>query len=92
MLFDVALIPGLAVRDELIGAAEEAAFIERAAGLDLTPFRFQGFTGKRLTTSFGWRYDFDNGRFAETEPIPGWLLPLRDSAAAFAGLAQSDLV
>ena len=92
MLFDVSLIPGLAVRDELIGAAEEAAFIERVAGLDLTPFRFQGFTGKRLTTSFGWRYDFDNGRFAETEPIPSWLLPLRDSAAAFAGLAQSDLV
>jgi len=92
MLFDLKLIPGLAVQEGLIGAAEEAALIERIVGLDLVPFRFQGFTGKRLTTSFGWAYDFDNGRFAETDSIPDWLLPIRDRAARFAGLDASDLV
>ena len=91
MLFDVALIPGLATRDDLVTAEEEAALVEHIMALDLTPFRFQGFTGKRLTTSFGWAYDFDRGRMAPTDPIPDWLRPLRERAAAFAGLAADDL-
>jgi hypothetical protein len=36
--------------------------IERIDATDPTPFRFQGWTGKRLTTSFGWSYDFKVGR------------------------------
>lgn len=92
MLFDRALIPGLLVGDELIGAPQEAALIERIKALSLTPFEFQGFTGKRLTTSFGWAYDFNHGRLAEAKPIPDWLLALRDRAARFAGIAPEDLV
>ena len=92
MLFDLALIPGLATREVLVSAAEEQALIERIGALELTPFQFQGFTGKRLTTSFGWSYDFENGRFNQTQPIPDWLLPLRDLAADFANLAADDLV
>ncbi|MDF0544114.1 alpha-ketoglutarate-dependent dioxygenase AlkB [Sphingobium sp. H39-3-25] len=57
----------------------------------LEPFRFQGWLGKRLTSSFGWRYDFDDARFGPAEPIPGWLLPVRAKAAAFAGLRPSSL-
>ena len=92
MLFDTPLIPGLATREELIDPAEEAKLIAHVVSLDLTPFRFQGFLGKRLTTSFGWAYDFDKGRIAEATPIPDWLQPLRRRAAAFAGLASDDLV
>ncbi len=92
MLFDLALIPGLATREDLVSPADERALIDRINLLELTPFRFRGFTGKRLTASFGWTYDFDNGRFAETDPIPGWLLPLRERAAGFASLPRHDLV
>lgn len=92
MLFDVPLIPGLDTREDFVSEAEEQALIAAIAGVELSPFRFQGFTGKRLTHGFGWRYDFDNGGFAETDPIPDWLLSLRDRAAAFAGLAPDDLV
>ena len=92
MLFDLALIPGLATQDDLVTPEEEADLIARITALDLTPFRFQGFTGKRLTTSFGWAYDFERGRIAPTEPIPGWLDPLRGRAAAFAGLPTDALV
>jgi alkylated DNA repair dioxygenase AlkB len=45
-----------------------------------------------LTTSFGWRYDFDNASFGPAEPMPEWLTPMRRRAAAFAGLAADDLV
>lgn len=92
MLFDLELIPGLATCEELITSAEEEQLIEHIGRLELSPFRFQGFTGKRLTTSFGWAYDFDKGRIAETEPIPDWLEPVRNRAADFAGLPANRLV
>lgn len=91
-LFDPPALPGLKFAADLIGTDEEQALIAAIDLLDLTPFRFQGWTGKRLTTSFGWRYDFDNASFGETEPIPKWLRPLRAQAAEFAGLAADSLV
>jgi len=91
-LFDVPLVPGLAVRADFLSADEETALISGIDSVDLTPFQFHGWLGKRLTASFGWRYDFDNGRFAPTEPLPAWLLPARDRAADFAGLEADDLV
>lgn len=92
MLFDAPLVPGLAYREELIDAEEEARLIGAIDGLDLSPFRFQGWTGKRLTRTFGWRYDFDDRSFEPAGPLPGWLLPLGDKAAAFGGIDPDDFV
>jgi len=91
-LFAAPLIPGLAYAEEVVTPAEEAALIAGIDGEALAPFRFQGWEGKRLTASFGWRYDFDAGRFDRADPLPAWLQPVRERAAAFAGLAASDLV
>jgi len=91
-LFDTPLLPGLSSRDDLLSRAEEAALIERIDGTTLAPFRFQGWIGKRLTSSYGWSYDFDAGRLQRGDPMPDWLLPIRDRAAAFAGLRADDLV
>ena len=90
MLFADPVIPGLELREEFIGENEEADLIDRIDGLGLSPFRFQGWTGKRLTRSFGWRYDFDDASFTETEPIPDWLRPLREKAAKLAGIQPDD--
>ncbi len=92
MLFEAPLIPGLSFREQFIGEADERLLIAAIGNVELNPFRFQGFIGKRLTRSFGWRYDFENGRFNQTDPIPVWLLPLRDRAAEFAGLDPHDFV
>lgn len=91
-LFDTPVLPGLATRADLIDAGEERLLIERIDATDLEPFRFQGWTGKRLTTSFGWSYDFEVGQPREAAPIPDWLGPFRDRAAAFAGLGAADLI
>ena len=61
---------------EFITPTEEQALIANLDAADLSPFRFQGWTGKRLTASFGWSYDFDNGKFGPTDAIPDWLLPV----------------
>ena len=90
MLFADPVIPGLELRRDFVSEAEECAVIAQIDDLGLAPFRFQGWTGKRLTRSFGWRYDFDDASFTETEPIPDWLRPLREKAAGLAGIQPDD--
>ena len=62
---------------------EEQALTGAIDAAQLSPFRFHGWLGKRLTASYGWRYDFDTGSFGLADPIPDWLLPLREKAARF---------
>ena len=90
-LFAEPLLAGLEYRDGFITAAEEAELLRHLEQLDLAPFRFHGWTGNRKTQSFGWRYDFDDASFMPADPIPGWLLPLRDKAAALAGAEPDDI-
>lgn len=91
-LFETPVVPGLSMRDAFISAAEEAALAARIDETGLSPFRFQQWTGKRLTRSYGWSYDFQTGAFAPTEPMPEWLDKVRVRAAQFAGLHPNDLV
>ena len=88
---DPALPEGLVYHPELLNRAEEEALLERLQAMPFRPFEFQGFLGKRETVSFGWSYRFDGSGLAPAEPIPGWLQPVRDKAAAFAGLAPEAL-
>jgi alkylated DNA repair dioxygenase AlkB len=97
MLFELDLFGALVSSDvptsqNIVDAAEEAALIASIDAADLSPFRFQQWTGKRLTCSFGWSYDLETGRFAPTDPMPDWLIPLQRRAASFAGLPAEDLV
>jgi alkylated DNA repair dioxygenase AlkB len=54
--------------------------------LPFKAFNFHGFEGKRRVISFGWKYDFDTEALRQADDIPGFLLPLRQLAAEFAGL------
>ena len=87
-LFARPRLAGLAQAEAIVTPSEEQALIASIDAVELSPFRFHGWLGKRLTASFGWNYDFDTARFAPTEPIPAWLLPLRAKAARFARLAR----
>ena len=90
-LFAEPLLAGVEYRPDFISRDEEAALIAQLNARELAPCRFQGWTGNRKTQSFGWRYDFDDASFSLTEPIPEWLEPLRDKAAAFAGVAPDEI-
>ena len=82
---------GFVHRPDFLSPDEEQDLVARFAGLDFKPFEFQGFLGKRRTVSFGWQYRFDGSGLVEAEPMPDWLLPLRQRAAAFAGLPAGAL-
>ncbi|HWJ38846.1 MAG TPA: alpha-ketoglutarate-dependent dioxygenase AlkB [Sphingomicrobium sp.] len=66
--------------------------MRRLEGMDLAPFRFQGWLGNRRTESYGWRYDFDDASFTPAPPIPQWLEPAREAAAVLAGARPTDFV
>lgn len=91
-LFDLLALPGLSTISDLVSAEEERQLIAAIDSTALSPFRFQGWTGKRLTSSFGWHYDFDRGRLEPGAPLPDWLLPIRQRAATFARLPADALV
>lgn len=91
-LFGAEILSGLTTSENIVDPREEAALIAAIDATPLAPFRFQGWTGKRLTHSFGWRYDFDSARFSRTEPLPDWLLPLRERAGALARLDPEQFV
>jgi len=79
-------LEGFTYRAELIGRDEEAALVARVRELPFKEFEFHGFLGKRRVVSFGWRYDYSGSRLRKAEDIPEFLLPLRASAAACAGM------
>ena len=76
---------------DLVGAAEEARLVEAFADLPFKEFEFHGFLGKRRVVAFGFRYDYNGGGLQETAPMSPFLLPLRERAAAFAGLPPDRL-
>lgn len=86
-----ALPEGMRHTHELLTPPEEAELVATIAALEFRAFRFRGFEGKRRVVSFGWAYDFEGGGLRPAEPLPGFLVPIRAKAAAFAGLGPDDL-
>ena len=75
----------------MLTVAEQAALLADIRPLPFREFEFQGFLGKRRVVSFGWKYDFNTRELRRSDDIPGFLLPLREKAALFAGLAPEAL-
>ncbi len=91
-LFDAPVIPGLSSRADVISPDEESALIAAIDAEQLSPFKFQQWEGKRLTHSFGWKYDFQTSKLSRAEPIPDWLLDVRERVADLAALQPEKLV
>ena len=91
-LFGEPSLAGLSQAGGFVTQDEERMLIAAIDAAALSPFRYHGWLGKRLTASYGWSYDFDDSSFAPAEAIPDWLLPVREKAARFAGLPPGELV
>ena len=83
---------GFRYAPDVISREDERSIVEHVRALPFREFEFHGFTGKRRVVSFGWRYEFASESLRETDPMPSWLLPLRDRAGDFAGIAPDTLV
>jgi len=82
---------GFAYHPEAFSTAEERRWLETLEALPFKPFEFHGYLGKRRIVSFGWRYDYAGRRLSPSEPMPDFLEPLRERAAAISGLDVQNL-
>lgn len=78
---------GFRYQADLIAPDEEADLVARLGELPFEPFLFRGYEGRRRVISFGLKYDFSGQALVQATPMPDWLLPIRDRAAALAGLS-----
>jgi len=86
-----ALPEGLRYIAEFISPEEEQTLVETFASLPFKEFEFHGYLGKRRVVSFGWRYNYGKRVTTAADPIPEFLLPLRERAARFAELPAQEL-
>lgn len=82
---------GFKYQPDLLTADEEGKLLEHFKNLPFKEFEFHGFTGKRRTVSFGWKYSFTDAKLHKSEDIPRFLESPRGKAAQFAGLEPSEL-
>lgn len=83
---------GLQYEREFLTVREERALIQRIAALPLAEMRYRQYLARRRVVNYGGRYDFQERRLNESEPLPGALLSLRDKAAAWLGIAPEKFV
>jgi alkylated DNA repair dioxygenase AlkB len=82
---------GFVYRPEVVSPEDERELLGHVRELPFKEFEFHGFTGKRRVVSFGWQYDFSDSTLRKTNDMPPFLLSLRETAAAFAGLDPAQL-
>lgn len=82
---------GLRYEEHFLAPAEEAALLHRIRSLPLEQAQYRQFTAKRRIISFGGRYDFTHHELVRAQSMPEWLQPLRDRAAAWAGLNGGEI-
>jgi alkylated DNA repair dioxygenase AlkB len=92
-LFPIWTLPeGLTYEADFLSVDEEANLLTFIWDLDFAPFDFHGYQARRRVVQYGWTYDFDIRQANVGRPLPDFLIPLRDRAAEFAGIAGRSLV
>ncbi len=83
LLFDTDVPSGFRYRDDFITRDDEASLAGEIARLEFSTFEMRGVVARRRVAFFGRSYD--SGR-ASTPPLPPFLMPLRETVAAWAGV------
>ena len=83
---------GFVYRRDFISEIEERELIRKIETLQLRPFEYYQFTGKRRTVTFGWQYEFGKKDIMPAPAIPAFLLPVRAQAGTLFGIASESLV
>jgi len=84
---------GLVYRPALFSEDEERGLVEELERLEFHEIRMHGVVAKRTARHYGLDYDYERrGVIRDADPIPDWLMPVRDRAADFAAVASEELV
>ncbi len=93
-LFEVsAKVPaGFIYQQNFISETEEHELSGEIQKLNLTPFQYYQFTGKRRTASFGWQYEFGASEITTAPDMPPFLLIVRARAGRLFNIDPNSLV
>ena len=83
---------GLVLRPQLLTVAEEADLLARLDDLRFDPIVMHGQAARRTARHYGLGYDYESRSPQPGEPVPDWLLPVRERAAELAGEDPEELV
>lgn len=84
---------GFLYRGEFLSAAEESELLRMFGGLDFEAYDYHGYLAKRRVARYGRSYDINSrAPIATAQPIPDFLLGVRERAAEFADLPADRLV
>ena len=87
-----ALPKGFLYHQNFLTEQDHADLLRVFESLPFEPFDFHGYIARRRIVEYGWEYDFSTRHASATKPLPDFLLPLRERAAAFAGIPPQELV
>jgi alkylated DNA repair dioxygenase AlkB len=90
--FHQPLPSGFLYAPDFLTESEERDLLVTIGTLPFEAFNFHGYIAKRRIVEYGWEYDFGKRKATSTQPIPEYLAPVRERAAAFAGLPIEQLV
>jgi alkylated DNA repair dioxygenase AlkB len=85
-----ALPEGMRLQQAFLSREEEALLLARIGELPLAPMKYRQYEALRRVVSFGGQYDFGAQQLHAADPLPGWLQPLRERAAAWIGVAPEQ--
>ena len=82
---------GFRLEPEFVSPDEERKVLAAIATRSFRDVVMHGVVAKRRVLHFGWTYGYETWRIAPGEPIPPWLAPLRDRAAALGSVDPAAL-
>jgi alkylated DNA repair dioxygenase AlkB len=89
---DLTTLPdGFLYQTRFISPEEERTLLDEISRLEFHEVRMHGVVARRRVIQYGWKYAFDRARLTEGPEIPPFLVPLRDRAAALAGVEPDAL-
>jgi DNA oxidative demethylase len=83
---------GLVYRPDFVSPDEERDLLAAIEQLDFREIRMCGQTARRTARHFGFDYDYERyGRLVPGDPLPDWLVSLRESCALLADRGPDEL-
>ena len=85
---DTLAVPeGFIYQDDFVLPDEEADILHRLESLTFQQVRMKGVVARRSVIHYGWDYGYDSWKIQPADPIPVFMLSLRERCAAAAGLS-----
>jgi alkylated DNA repair protein (DNA oxidative demethylase) len=83
---------GFFYQPEFVTIAEERQLVAEIEPLEFKRVEMHGGVARRRVAHFGWSYGYYSRRTKPGEPLPAFLLPLRERAAGWAHIVADEFV